>query len=99
MGGAPCSSASGAPWMEGITASDWRGKHALKAASEATTDADSEDLQAEVRQLLLQYKLDNERARPEAGMSQAPQPKESNGPELSSQSAWIQPEKAAVQQA
>jgi hypothetical protein len=96
--GAPCSSASGAPWMEGITSSDWRGKHALKAASEATTDADSEDLQAEVRQLLLQYKLDNERVRPEAGCTQHRQTKEACGPELSCRSAWIHPDKRVAQQ-
>lgn len=57
------------------------------------------ELEAEVRQLLLQYKLDNERARPEVGLSQVRQPKESSGPELSSKSAWIQPDKPAAQQA
>jgi len=54
---------------------------------------DDSHLQAEVKQLLLQYKLDNECASPEEGTAQPRLQKESVGPELSSKSAWIATDK------
>lgn len=97
------SSASGAPrpWVEGTTSSAWASNHVVPAGEGAEADAESDDLQAEVRQLLLQYKLDKldkERARPEVGSAQQRQPKESCGPELSCKSAWIHPDKLAAQE-
>jgi hypothetical protein len=86
------------PWQEGprSTATSCTAGTPAAWAQMASEDG---DLQAEVRQLLLQYKLDNEKARPEAGASQAQQLILASGPELSSRSAWIDAGKPAAQQA
>lgn len=91
------------PWQEGprsSSASSSSGAGATRANAALKQDSllDDGDLQAEVQELLLQYKLDNERSRPEEGSVQSRKPKMTNGPELSSKSAWIRPDTLASQQ-
>jgi hypothetical protein len=80
------SSASGAAWAP-------RPYVAPGKVDEVSLEVDA-DLQAEVRQLLLQYQLDHKSARPEVGLLQTRKPKEACGPELSSMSAWVHPDMA-----
>merc|ERR1711865_116668 len=92
--------AQSAPGQEGVSskapaavAKTRRSAEAAQLVKEVLPEEDSE-LQAEVRQLLKQYRIENDRAVPEAG-----RPKDSCGPELSSQSAWIHPEQPSAQKA
>jgi len=100
------SSASGAPWQEKITPTT-KTTHASNVFSRppekrrAPDDGekslgDTQDLKAEVRQMLQQYSGgDNIGDGPEAGLMRRRHSKDSSGPELSSKSAWIHPDQLA----
>jgi len=86
---------SAASSTSGAATHPWRSAHAKKSTAVETLDG---DLEAEVRELMMQYKIEKDRARPEDSKSQTRLPKEACGPELSSKSAWIHPDPLATEQ-
>jgi hypothetical protein len=100
------SSASGAPWQE-RSAPTPKSTHASNVFTRPADrrsvadngdhrDTETEDLKAEVRQLLKRYSLDSSGDCPEVGLMHRRQSKDSSEPELSAKSAWIHPDQLAA---